>query len=150
MASFDDALFQLSTTDAVGLDPQCRLLLEEAVAALAGAQLALPPASAGVYVGSVWTEYSVLQDALRVPATTAALTGSGLNFLVGRVSYTLGFQGGTTGMCVLGGLMRAIASLGMVQISVVRDSRSFHGVLTLLSAQNTALHRRSVLQPYCC
>ena len=50
-------------------------------------------ASTGVYVGCVWQEYQVLLDHLRVTPTVAVLTGSGMNFMVGRVSYTFGLQG---------------------------------------------------------
>lgn len=49
--------------------------------------------STGTYVGCVWSEYQVLQDNQRLRPSVASLTGSGLNFLVGRVSYTFGFQG---------------------------------------------------------
>ena len=50
-------------------------------------------ASTGVYIGCVWAEYQVLQDNLLLPPSVNSLTGSGLNFTVGRVSYTIGFQG---------------------------------------------------------
>jgi len=50
-------------------------------------------ASTGVYVGCVWQEYQVLLEHLRVTPTVAVLTGSGMNFMIGRVSYTLGLQG---------------------------------------------------------
>jgi len=46
----------------------------------------------------VWTEYQVLQEGLALPPSTASLTGSGLNFSVGRVSYTFGLQGPCVGM----------------------------------------------------
>lgn len=51
------------------------------------------PASTGVYVGTVWEEYQVVQDHLKVPSSVSVLTGSGLSFLIGRVSYTFGLQG---------------------------------------------------------
>jgi acyl transferase domain-containing protein len=50
-------------------------------------------ASTGVYVGCVWQEYQVLLDYLQVTPTVAVLTGSGMNFMVGRVSYSFGLQG---------------------------------------------------------
>ncbi len=50
-------------------------------------------ASTGVYVGCVWQEYQVLLEHLRVTPTVAVLTGSGMNFMIGRVSYNLGLQG---------------------------------------------------------
>ena len=50
-------------------------------------------ASTGVYVGCVWQEYQALLEHLHVTPTVAVLTGSGINFMIGRVSYTLGLQG---------------------------------------------------------
>ena len=50
-------------------------------------------ASTGVYMGCVWQEYPALMDRLRVPSSAHVLTGSGMNFMVGRVSYTFGLQG---------------------------------------------------------
>ena len=44
-------------------------------------------------MGSVWQEYPPLLAALRVPDSVHVLTGSGMNFMVGRVSYTFGLQG---------------------------------------------------------
>ena len=137
VAAFDEGLFRLSRSEAAGLDPQCRVLLENTWAALQVRAAALPlgrsqhafltqpegnplpvshsvytstrsttpqdaaPAlvgvtslsSTGTYVGCVWSEYQVLQDAQRLKPSVASLTGSGLNFLVGRVSYTFAFQG---------------------------------------------------------
>ena len=51
------------------------------------------PASTGVYIGCVWQEYQLLLEHLRVPPTVHVLTGSGMNFMIGRVSYTFGLQG---------------------------------------------------------
>ena len=49
--------------------------------------------STGVYVACVWQEYQVLLEHLHITPTAAVLTGSGMNFMIGRVSYTLGLQG---------------------------------------------------------
>ncbi len=62
---------------------------QDGAAALAGA----PREAAGVYVGCVWQEYPVALERARVPPSVAVLTGSGLNFMAGRVSYTFGLQG---------------------------------------------------------
>ena len=56
------------------------------------------PASTGAYVGCVWGEYRELLEGTRAPASAAALTGTGLSFLAGRLSYTYGFQGPCVGM----------------------------------------------------
>lgn len=46
-----------------------------------------------MYVGCVWQEYAAALERLAVSPSVAVLTGSGLNFMVGRVSYTFGLQG---------------------------------------------------------
>ena len=46
-----------------------------------------------MYVGCVWQEYAAALERLAVAPSVAVLTGSGLNFMVGRVSYTFGLQG---------------------------------------------------------
>ena len=58
-----------------------------------GSLLGSKEASTGVYVGCVWQEYQVLLEHLQVKPTVATLTGSGMNFMVGRVSYTFSLQG---------------------------------------------------------
>jgi acyl transferase domain-containing protein len=52
-----------------------------------------PKASTGVYVGTVWEEYQIVMDRMNMPASVNVLTGSGMSFMIGRVSYTYGFQG---------------------------------------------------------
>lgn len=51
-------------------------------------------ATAGVYVGCMYTEYldGVLAGQGLADGASAAVTGHGLSFLVGRVSYTFGLQ----------------------------------------------------------
>ena len=61
------------------------------------------PSTMGVYMGCVWQEYPALMDALHVPSSAQVLTGSGMNFMVGRVSYTFGLQGGQDYECALAG-----------------------------------------------
>jgi len=98
---FDNGIFRLSKTEALGMDPQARILLEQTWNGLNNAKIMDTPdvwSSTGVYIGSVWTEYNVLQEHLDLSPSTATLTGSGLNFSVGRVSYTFGLQGPCIGM----------------------------------------------------
>ena len=51
-------------------------------------------AMAGVYIGCMYSEYldGVLAPQGVADAASAAVTGHGLSFLVGRVSYTFGLQ----------------------------------------------------------
>ena len=67
--------------------------MQDAEPGLGGGGSSAARASTGVYVGCVWQEYARLLEHARVPPTTAVLTGSGMNFMVGRVSYTFGLQG---------------------------------------------------------
>lgn len=50
----------------------------------------------GVYVGCIWLEYGDLLTASGIPAGAFVVTGNGLAFMSGRISYTFGF----TGPCV--------------------------------------------------
>lgn len=58
-----------------------------------GAVTGAAPASTGVYVGCVWQEYALFLEHQNVKPTVSILTGSGFNFMIGRVSYTFGLQG---------------------------------------------------------
>ena len=44
-------------------------------------------------MGTVWEEYQIVLDRLNMPASMNVLTGSGMSFMIGRVSYTFGYQG---------------------------------------------------------
>ena len=64
-----------------------------------GAQLTYlpPPCPAGVYVGCMYQEYTQLQYSLGQRLSPAVVTGNGISYLVGRVSYTFGLQGACAG-----------------------------------------------------
>lgn len=49
---------------------------------------------AGVYAGSMYSEYTDLIVAGGQKLPPQAVVGSGLSFMVGRLSYTFGFTGG--------------------------------------------------------
>ena len=59
----------------------------------------LPPPhnAAGVYVGCMYSEYTQLQYNLGYKISPGLVTGNGISYLVGRVSYTFGLQGGEAG-----------------------------------------------------
>ena len=50
--------------------------------------------AAGVYVGCMYSEYTQLQYNLGYKISPGLVTGNGISYLVGRVSYTFGLQGG--------------------------------------------------------
>ena len=86
---FDSDLFNVSTSEAVLMDPQQRMLLEAAWEAKAGVAEDISPDRAGIIVGISWNEYCQMVDV--VSAYTA--TGGALSVACGRVSYTFGLQG---------------------------------------------------------
>jgi acyl transferase domain-containing protein/NADPH:quinone reductase-like Zn-dependent oxidoreductase/acyl carrier protein/thioesterase domain-containing protein len=94
--NFDEAMFGLAVGESSLMDPQQRVLLEETLNAFNSANL--PPrtlmgSSTGVYVGCIWLEYGDLLSGLGVPAGAHMVTGNGLAFMSGRVSYTFGLVG---------------------------------------------------------
>eukprot|EP00890_Picochlorum_soloecismus_P001858 jgi/Picsp_1/2673/NSC_00903-R1_polyketide synthase len=98
---FDRLVMEMSEQESLGLDPQCRLLLE------CSFQLTHPTSpsdpgymrkSIGVYVGCVWSEYNLLIEQYTRDAQTFHLIGNGLHFISGRISYTLGLGGPCIGL----------------------------------------------------
>ncbi|MFB9413832.1 type I polyketide synthase [Dactylosporangium matsuzakiense] len=94
---FDAEFFGISPLEAVELDPQQRLMLELAWAALEDA--AIVPATvagrpAGVFVGAMSGDYAALLDA-RGPgaANRHTLPGAARGVIANRVSYALGLTG---------------------------------------------------------
>lgn len=98
---FDRSMMNMSEQESLGLDPQCRLLLE-CVFQLTHAKRPWLPGythkSTGVYVGCVWSEYNVLIEQYARDAHTFHLIGNGLHFISGRISYTLGLGGPCMGL----------------------------------------------------
>lgn len=87
---FDLSLFQLGRSEAMGIDPQHRLLLEESASILVNNDLA----QIGVYVGCMYQEHAhhVLGPAGLALGSPAAV-GNSLAFMVGRIAYTFGLTG---------------------------------------------------------
>lgn len=85
--SFDGALFGLAYAEALGMDPQSRLLLEGAHEALRSSPQLLTPdfsSTAGTYVGCMYQEYADVLAQGGGKVTAAAATGNSLSFMVGR------------------------------------------------------------------
>lgn len=100
VAAFDPALFSIGRGEALGMDPQHRLLLEESVVALVG--MAAPGvADTGVYVGCMYQEYPYVLGLGDAGLTPTAVTGNSLAFMVGRISYSLGLNGARGCACGL-------------------------------------------------
>jgi acyl carrier protein len=98
---FDRVLMRMSEQESLGLDPQCRLLLECCFELTQTTRHRIPGynrKSVGVYVGCVWSEYNVLIEQYTRDTQTSHLIGNGLHFISGRISYTLGFGGPCMGL----------------------------------------------------
>ncbi|NNJ84898.1 MAG: acyltransferase domain-containing protein, partial [Gammaproteobacteria bacterium] len=94
---FDPQFFGISPREAMDMDPQQRLVLEVGWEALENAGIApqgLKNQSVGVFVGVSQMDYGVSQLSAH-PETISAysVTGTGLAFTAGRLSYALGLQG---------------------------------------------------------
>eukprot|EP00887_Chlorella_sp_A99_P003362 scaffold26.g3362.t1 len=93
---FDAQLFGQNRSEALGTDPQQRIMLEETHAALLDGQGALAPwlgSETGVYMGCMYQDYAQMLADAGITLNSASATGSALSFLVGRISYSFGLQG---------------------------------------------------------
>ncbi len=99
LEAFDAAFFGISPREALWIDPQHRMLLETAWAALEHARV--PPdrllgSATGVFVGITAGDYG--ERLVRTYGSELEpyfLTGNSLNFAAGRLAYTLGLRGPT-------------------------------------------------------
>ena len=100
MDRVDAGLFKLSRNEAAVTDPQQRLLLEQAAASWADAgaggftaDLPAGDSLTGVFVGCMYHEWIdvIVEGTRKLPPQ--AVVGSGLPYMVGRISYTFGFTG---------------------------------------------------------
>ena len=118
VAAFDATLFNLSAAEAVTVDPQQRMLIEQTAVALrqAGPGMAEAAAAAvadrthaasgtnassaaaasltGVYVGCMNHEWLNVMVAHGTKLVPRAFVGNGAAYMVGRLSYTFGLTGG--------------------------------------------------------
>lgn len=94
--AFDPGAFRLTSAEAAAMDPQQRLLLEQTSSALENSEMivgSLADTKTGVYVGCMYQEYTQLQFNHGLRINPAVVTGNGISYLVGRLSYTFGLAG---------------------------------------------------------
>ncbi|MHB1539474.1 MAG: beta-ketoacyl synthase N-terminal-like domain-containing protein, partial [Solirubrobacteraceae bacterium] len=94
--NFDAELFRASPREALGMDPQHRLLLEASWEALEDAGIdptGLDGSDTGVFVGCMYHDYA--GDVRTLPAAVEGYLGAGSAGSVasGLIAYTLGLQG---------------------------------------------------------
>lgn len=93
---FDAGAFELSPREAMYLDPQHRLLLEVAWAALEDAgqpRLSAKSRNTGVFTGLWASDFENILYNIGAELEFYAMTGSGRAGASGRLSYTFGFEG---------------------------------------------------------
>ncbi|WP_424184827.1 beta-ketoacyl synthase N-terminal-like domain-containing protein [Actinokineospora sp. G85] len=149
---FDAAFFGISAREAEAMDPQHRLLLETAWAALEGAGQApggLSGARGGVFAGIGIDDYKGLQVA--DPAAIDAYTSTGNLFCAaaGRVSHVLGLTGPS--MAVDTGCSSSLVAVHLAVRSLRAGECEFAlaaGVHLMLSPEITlSLTRANALSP---
>ncbi|MBW3654083.1 MAG: type-I PKS, partial [Actinobacteria bacterium] len=93
---FDAAFFQIAPREAKVMDPQQRLVLETAWAALEDAAIdpeRLAGSATGVFVGVSSQDYASFLPGFATEYEGLRMTGSLTSVISGRVSYALGLQG---------------------------------------------------------
>ncbi|MGX1881810.1 SDR family NAD(P)-dependent oxidoreductase [Streptomyces sp. NPDC055287] len=93
---FDAAFFGISPREAAAIDPQQRLMLEEAWRALedAGQRVSdLAGTRTGVYVGASWHDYELLRKDRGAAPTQHSLVGNALDVIAARLSYVFRLRG---------------------------------------------------------
>ena len=90
--AFDSEIFRLSVNEATTLDPQIRILMELAYKCLREKS---NRTSTGVYIGCMYNEYldGILAPLGLADSVPSSITGQGLSFMVGRLSYTFALNG---------------------------------------------------------
>ena len=150
---FDHSAFGLSSKEAALMDPQQRILLEETATAFHVADhniSELSGKSVGVFVGCIWLEYDKMLASAGVPAGAYIVTGNGLAFMSGRVSYTFGFTGPcvpTNTACSSSLVAVHLASRSMLQRDCAVASASGVNALLVPSAASAAMTQVNALSP---
>ena len=93
---FDNALFHISERESLFIDPQQRLLLEIIFNGVLTRESPIKRSS-GVYVGCMYQEYTQICIAAGFDLIANLITGNGLSYLVGRISYTFNLTGPSVG-----------------------------------------------------
>lgn len=97
--AFDSELLRIAEQESIWLDPQIKVLLEAACQAVL-LQFAVIHKSSiwGSYIGCVWTEFPTLLKNTVSKTDLSHLTGSGLNFSSGRISFSFDLKGPCIGV----------------------------------------------------
>jgi len=124
----------------MSMDPQTRLLLEKTFEASLNVTNGVSNKT-GVYIGCMYTEYldGILGPASLANSSASSITGHGLSFMVGRLSFTFGWQGpciSTDTAC-----SSSLVALHLAYQGIVRHESEFAlagGVNVMLIPQTTS------------
>ncbi|HEU5474633.1 MAG TPA: beta-ketoacyl synthase N-terminal-like domain-containing protein [Actinophytocola sp.] len=137
VAGFDAGLFRVSPAEAAHMDPQQRMALEVAWAALEDARIApdgLSGSRTGVFLGTMAQEYHLATGADPESIGTHSATGWDNSIIPARIAYTLGLQGP-----VLGVTTACSSSLTATHLAV-QSLRRGESDLALAGGVNVMLH----------
>eukprot|EP00887_Chlorella_sp_A99_P003341 scaffold26.g3341.t1 len=138
--AFDAQLFGQTRSEALGTDPQQRILLEEAHAALLDAQDALAPwlgSETGVYMRCMYQDYSLVLADAGIAPNSASVTGSPYSFLVGRISYYFGLQGPCVSTDTACSSSLVATHLGRTSLTIGETTGALAGGSNLMLAPGT-------------
>lgn len=91
---FDAHLFRLKTSEALGLDPQTRILLECNLKVLKDTEWnSYIENDFGVYIGVMHMEYIQYLSREGIDIQPSITTGNGMDFMIGRISFSFSLVG---------------------------------------------------------
>ncbi|MEU6162048.1 type I polyketide synthase [Streptomyces sp. NPDC047130] len=137
VAGFDAEFFGISPTEAQQMDPQQRLALEVAWAAVEDARIRadrLSGSATSVYLGSMWQEYHLATGASPGEIRTHTAIGTDTSIIPARIAYALGLRGPV--MSVGTGCSSSLVAVHQA----VRSLRSGESDLALAGGVSLMLH----------
>ncbi|MCX5016602.1 SDR family NAD(P)-dependent oxidoreductase [Streptomyces sp. NBC_00555] len=137
VAGFDAAFFGISPTEAAQMDPQQRVALEVAWAAVEDARIRtdrLAESATGVFFGTMWQEYHLATGASAGEIRTHTAIGTDTSIIPARIAYALDLRGPV--MSVGTGCSSSLVAIHQA----VRSLRSGESDLALAGGVSLILH----------
>ncbi|MEU9250574.1 type I polyketide synthase [Streptomyces sp. NPDC048270] len=137
VAGFDAAFFGISPTEAAQMDPQQRLALEVAWAAVEDARIRadrLAASATGVFFGTMWQEYHLATGASPGEIRTHTAIGTDTSIIPARIAYALDLRGPV--MSIGTGCSSSLVAVHQA----VRSLRSGESDLALAGGVSLVLH----------
>ncbi|MFD4242837.1 type I polyketide synthase [Streptomyces sp. NPDC058525] len=137
VAGFDAAFFGISPTEAAQMDPQQRVALEVAWAAVEDARIRtdrLAETATGVFFGTMWQEYHLATGASAGEIRTHTAIGTDTSIIPARIAYALDLRGPV--MSIGTGCSSSLVAVHQA----VRSLRSGESDLALAGGVSLILH----------